>query len=61
MKFRLLTALCLSALTLSLPALAAAPVPNPPAVDTKGYVLMDFRHGVPAGVISSDSVAQPRS
>jgi D-alanyl-D-alanine carboxypeptidase (penicillin-binding protein 5/6) len=42
MKLRVLIALCLSTFLPALPALAAAPVPNPPAVDAKAYVLMDF-------------------
>ena len=61
MKFRLLTALCLSTLTVSLPTLAAAPVPNPPAVDTKGYVLMDFATGQVLAGVNAGQRLEPAS
>jgi D-alanyl-D-alanine carboxypeptidase (penicillin-binding protein 5/6) len=61
MKFRVLIALCLSTLTITPAALAAAPVPNPPAVDTKGYVLMDFATGQVLAGTNAEQRLEPAS
>jgi D-alanyl-D-alanine carboxypeptidase (penicillin-binding protein 5/6) len=57
MKFPLLTALCLATFT----AQAAAPLPNPPAVDAKGYVLMDFATGQVLAGLNADQRLEPAS
>jgi serine-type D-Ala-D-Ala carboxypeptidase (penicillin-binding protein 5/6) len=61
MKLPVLIALCLSALAAAAPALAVAPVPNPPAVQAKGYVLMDFATGQALAGSNADQRLEPAS
>jgi serine-type D-Ala-D-Ala carboxypeptidase (penicillin-binding protein 5/6) len=61
MKFRVLIALSLSTLFAALPALAAAPLPNAPAVEAKGYVLMDFTTGQVLAGSNADQRLEPAS